>query len=68
MIEIRDRRGDSTFYLAVDLIEAIFEREGNMSEIRTTTGRLYTSIESKDSIAEKVNISRDHLREVESES
>ncbi len=55
MIAIRDQHGVGMFYLAAELIEAIMEDRGNTCEIRTTTGRIYNSIESKDDLAERVN-------------
>jgi hypothetical protein len=54
MIEIKMRNGDS-FFIQVALIESILEREGNTSEIVTTTGNRYNSIWSKEKIAEKIN-------------
>ncbi len=53
MISLRIRGGD-TFYLNVDLIESIIEREGNTSEIRLTNGKIYSSIESPDQLANRV--------------
>jgi len=54
MIEIKMRNGD-TIFLRVSLIEAILEREGNTSEIITTTNRRYYSLWSKEKIADLIN-------------
>jgi len=54
MIEIKMRNGE-TFFLQVSLIEALLEREGNTTEIVTTTGKFYHSIWSKDKIANLIN-------------
>lgn len=53
MISLRVRGGD-TYYLNVDLIESIIEREGNTSEIRLTNGKVYSSIESPEQLANRV--------------
>lgn len=53
MISLRIRGGDP-YYLNVDLIESIIEREGNTSEIRLTNGKIYTSIESPEQLANRV--------------
>lgn len=54
MIRIKSRNGQTEYWITVDLIEAIFEREGNTSEIIMTNGHIYTSIEPPDSIANRV--------------
>ena len=54
MISLRPRAGGGAFYLNVGLIEAIIEREGNTSEIRLTNGKIYTSIESPEQLANRV--------------
>jgi uncharacterized protein YlzI (FlbEa/FlbD family) len=58
MIAIKTRNGGDTFYLNIELIESIIEREGNTSEIRLTNGHIYTSIESPKSIANRVSLMR----------
>lgn len=55
MVEIAGRNGSESFFLQVALIETILEREGNTSEIITTTHRHYFSIWSKEKIAQVIN-------------
>lgn len=55
MIALKTRVGGYTFYLNVDLIESIIEREGNTSEIRLTNGNVYLSIESPDQVSKRVS-------------
>jgi len=56
MIKLKTRNGDDYFYLNVDLFEAIIQREGNTSEIRLTSGKAYLSIESPETIANRVTM------------
>ncbi len=58
MISLRPRAGGDTFYLNVGLIEAIIERQGNTSEIRLTNGRIYSSIESPEQLANRVSFAQ----------
>ena len=57
MISLRVHGGD-TFYLNVDLIESIIERQGNTSEIRLTNGKIYSSIESPEQLANRVSFAQ----------
>lgn len=57
MISLRIHGGD-TFYLNVDLIESIIERQGNTSEIRLTNGKIYSSIESPEQLANRVSFAQ----------
>jgi uncharacterized protein YlzI (FlbEa/FlbD family) len=54
MIALKTRIGGDTFYLNIDLIESIIEREGNTSEIRLTNGKIYSSIEAPDTISNRI--------------
>ena len=54
MIALKTRIGGDTFYLNIDLIESIIEREGNTSEIRLTNGKIYSSIEAPDTISKRI--------------
>jgi hypothetical protein len=56
LVQLTDRRGEK-FYLNTELVEVILEREGNTSEIRLTTGRFVTCIESPDSVSKIISIS-----------
>ena len=58
MISLRPRAGGDTFYLNVDLIESIIERQGNTSEIRLTNGKIYSSIESPEQLANRVSFAQ----------
>ena len=58
MLSLKTRVGGDTFYLNVDLIESIIEREGNTSEIRLTNGKVYSSIESPQQIANRVSFAQ----------
>ena len=55
LVEIRSGSGDGCYYLNTDLIESIFEREGDTCEIILSNGNRYSSIWSKQKVAEKVN-------------
>ena len=57
MISLRIHGGD-TFYLNSDLIESIIERQGNTSEIRLTSGKIYSSIESPEQLANRVSFAQ----------
>jgi len=57
MISLRIHGGD-IFYLNVDLIESIIERQGNTSEIRLTNGKIYSSIESPEQLANRVSFAQ----------
>lgn len=54
MVEIAGRH-EGSFFLQASLIESIFEREGDTSEIVTTTGKCYLSIWPKEKVARIVN-------------
>ena len=56
MIALKTRTGGDIFYLNVDLIEVIFEREGNTSEIMLTNGHRYTSIEAPNQISNRITL------------
>lgn len=54
IVALKTRRGD-IFYINTELVEAIYEREGNTSEILLTTGRRYDCIHSMDTVAAIIN-------------
>lgn len=55
MILLKDLHGNE-YHLNMDLIESIFECQGNTSEIILTNGKRYTSIESPRYISNKINL------------
>jgi hypothetical protein len=54
LIQLTNDRWEK-FYVNTELIEAIFVRTGNTSEIKLTTGRYVTCIESPEYVAKAIN-------------
>ena len=58
LIQLTNSRFEK-FYLNADLIEQIFERQGNTSEIKLTTGSYVNCIESPEKVAKIVEAKQD---------
>jgi len=55
LIELTSPTYNEKFYLQAELIERIYERSGNTSEIRLTTGKVAVCLESPDKVKKLVD-------------
>ncbi len=56
MISVRPTNGGEAYYLNVDLIEAVYPRQGNTCDIELTNGKIHSSIEPASVISARVTM------------